>query len=29
MPEKNEYFPLPYIQLYYVPGLYTQNRGYN
>ncbi len=28
-PAKNEYFPLPYIQLYYVPGLYTQNRGYN
>jgi len=28
-PAKNEYFPLPYIQLYYVPGLYTQNKGYN
>jgi hypothetical protein len=28
-PGKNEYFPLPYIQLYYVPGLYTQNKGYN
>ena len=28
-PGKNEYYPLPYIQLYYVPGLYTQNRGYN
>ncbi|MCR4957972.1 MAG: RagB/SusD family nutrient uptake outer membrane protein [Prevotella sp.] len=28
-PDKNEYFPLPYIQLYYVPGLYTQNKGYN
>lgn len=26
---KNEYWPLPYIQLYYVPGLYTQNKGYN
>ena len=26
---KNEYFPLPYNQLYYVPGLYTQNKGYN
>ena len=26
---KNEYFPLPYIQLYYVPGLYTQNKNYN
>ena len=25
---KNEYFPLPYIQLFYVPGLYTQNKGY-
>ncbi|MBO5595638.1 MAG: RagB/SusD family nutrient uptake outer membrane protein [Bacteroidales bacterium] len=28
-PAKNEYFPLPYIQLYYVPGLYTQNKNYN
>ena len=28
-PGKNEYFPLPYIQLYYVPGLYTPNKGYN
>ena len=28
-PGKNEYFPLPYIQLYYVPRLYTQNKGYN
>ena len=27
--DKNEYFPLPYIQLYYVPGLYTQNKNYN
>ena len=27
--EKNEYFPLPYIQMYYVPGLYTQNKNYN
>lgn len=27
-PAKNEYFPLPYIQLFYVPGLYTQNIGY-
>ena len=26
---KNEYFPLPYIQMYYVPGLYTQNKQYN
>ena len=25
---KNEYFPLPYIQLFYVPGLYTQNKNY-
>ena len=28
-PEKNEYYPVPYNQLYYVPGLYTQNKGYN
>ena len=28
-PNKNEYFPLPYIQMYYVPGLYTQNKNYN
>ena len=28
-PAKNEYLPLPYNQLYYVPGLYTQNKGYN
>ena len=28
-PGKNEYFPLPYNQLYYVPGLYVQNKGYN
>ena len=27
-PAKNEYFPLPYIQLFYVPGLYIQNKGY-
>ncbi len=26
--EKNEYWPIAYNQLYYVPGLYTQNRGY-
>ena len=25
---KNEYFPIPYIQLFYVPGLYTQNKEY-
>ena len=28
-PGKNEYFPVPYNQLFYVPGLYTQNQGYN
>lgn len=27
--EKNEYWPVPYNQLYYVPGLYSQNKGYN
>ena len=26
---KNEFFPIPYNQLYYVPGLYVQNMGYN
>ena len=25
---KNEYWPIPYNQLFYVPGLYTQNAGY-
>ena len=25
---KNEYWPIPYQQLFYVPGLYTQNAGY-
>lgn len=25
---KNEYFPIPHNQLYYIPGLYTQNKGY-
>ncbi len=25
---KNEYFPVPYNQLYYIPGLYKQNSGY-
>lgn len=25
---KNEYFPIPYNQMFYVPGLYTQNQGY-
>lgn len=28
-PGKNEFFPVPYQQLYYVPGLYTQIQGYN
>ena len=28
-PEKNEFWPVPYNQMYYVPGLYTQNKGYN
>lgn len=26
---KNEFYPVPYNQLYYVPGLYIQNKGYN
>ena len=26
--DKNEYYPVPFNQLYYVPGLYTQNTGY-
>ena len=25
---KNEYWPIPYQQLFYVPGLYVQNAGY-
>ena len=25
---KNEYYPVPFNQLFYVPGLYTQNTGY-
>lgn len=25
---KNEFYPIPYNQLYYVPGLYVQNPGY-
>lgn len=25
---KNEFWPVPYNQLYYVPGLYKQNKGY-
>lgn len=27
-PGKNEFFPVPYNQVYYIPGLYTQNKGY-
>ncbi|MDE5881830.1 MAG: RagB/SusD family nutrient uptake outer membrane protein [Muribaculaceae bacterium] len=27
-PGKNEFYPVPYNQLYYVPGLYVQNAGY-
>ena len=27
-PNKNEFFPIPYNQLYYIPGLYTQNKNY-
>jgi len=26
---KNEFYPIPYNQLFYVPGLYVQNKGYN
>ena len=26
--DKNEFYPIPYNQIYYVPGLYTQNKGY-
>lgn len=26
---KNEFYPIPYNQLYYVPRLYVQNKGYN
>ncbi|MCM1336863.1 MAG: RagB/SusD family nutrient uptake outer membrane protein [Candidatus Amulumruptor caecigallinarius] len=28
-PGKNEFYPIPYNQLYYIPGLYQQNAGYN
>ena len=28
-PEKNEFFPIPYNQMYYIPGLYKQNKNYN
>ena len=27
-PGKNEFYPVPYNQLYYVPGLYSQNKDY-
>ena len=27
-PGKNEFWPVPYNQLYYIPGLYKQNKGY-
>ncbi len=26
--EKNEYMPIPYNQMFYIPGLYKQNKGY-
>lgn len=25
---KNEFFPIPYNQMFYIPGLYKQNKGY-
>lgn len=25
---KNEFYPVPYNQMFYLPGLYTQNKGY-
>lgn len=28
-PGKNEFWPIPYNQLFYIPGLYTQNKGYD
>lgn len=28
-PDKNEFWPIPYNQLYYIPGLYEQNKGYD
>lgn len=28
-PGKNEFWPVPFNQLHYVPGLYTQNKGYD
>ena len=27
-PGKNEFYPIPYNQMYYIPGLYVQNKGY-
>ncbi|MDE6247616.1 MAG: RagB/SusD family nutrient uptake outer membrane protein [Muribaculaceae bacterium] len=27
-PGKNEFYPIPYNQMYYVPGLYKQNKNY-
>ena len=27
-PDKNEFFPVPYNQMYYIPGLYVQNKNY-
>lgn len=27
-PDKNEFFPIPYNQMYYIPGLYKQNKNY-
>ena len=27
-PNKNEFYPIPYNQMYYVPGLYEQNKNY-
>lgn len=29
MAGKNEFFPIPYNQLFYIPGLYTQNQNYD
>ena len=28
-PGKNEFYPIPYNQMFYVPGLYEQNKNYN
>lgn len=28
-PGKNEFYPIPYNQMFYVPDLYIQNKGYN